>query len=139
MMAIEKSVKVGVGLYILNSNHQLLLGLRKSIHGNGTWCPPGGHLEYGESFEQAAVREAKEETGLTVTASDTSVMGVTNDFFKESGKHYITIHLLAKKFGGTPAVCEQDKCVKWQWFDLNNLPDNLFLPAAQFLNNHTLF
>ena len=58
-MAIEKSVKVGVGLYILNSNHQLLLGLRKSIHGNGTWCPPGGHLEYGESFEQAAVREAK--------------------------------------------------------------------------------
>lgn len=130
---MEKIIKVGVGVYIFNSNNQLLLGLRKSPHGEGTWCPPGGHLEYGESFEAAAIREVKEETGLDITQNDVAVIGVTNDFFKESGKHYVTIHLKAKKFNGEVKLCEPDKFAKWQWFDMDNLPENMFLPAAQFL------
>ena len=68
----ERQIGIGVGLYILNKNEQLLLGLRKSSHGCGTWCPPGGHLEYGESFEQAASRETLEETGLNVSVDASS-------------------------------------------------------------------
>lgn len=134
-MDIEKTVKVGVGLYIFNSQHKLLLGLRKSKHGEGTWCPPGGHLEYGESFELAAVREAREETGLIIDSSKTSIQGVTNDFFKESGKHYVTIHLTAQTFKGDLHVCEPNKCAEWRWFSLDNLPKELFLPAKQFLES----
>lgn len=130
---MEKIIKVGVGVYIFNSNNQLLLGLRKSPHGEGTWCPPGGHLEYEESFEAAAIREVKEETGLDIAQNDVAVIGVTNDFFKESGKHYVTIHLKAKEFNGEVKLCEPDKFAKWQWFDMDNLPENMFLPAAQFL------
>ncbi len=40
----EKIVKVGVGVLIYNNKDEILLGLRKSKHGEGTWCPPGGHL-----------------------------------------------------------------------------------------------
>ena len=65
-----KITRVGVGLYLFNDKHQLLLGLRKSSHGCGTWCPPGGHMEFGESNEQAAIREAREETGLEVRPED---------------------------------------------------------------------
>ena len=130
---MEKTVKVGVGLYIFDEKNRLLLGLRKSPHGQGTWCPPGGHLEYGESFEQAAVRETKEETGLIVKEEDAKVCGVTNDFFKESEKHYVTVHLKTNKFSGHPEIYEPEKCAKWQWFEMDNLPDNMFLPAAQFL------
>lgn len=129
----ENIIKVGVGVYIYDEQNRLLLGLRKSSHGEGTWCPPGGHLEYGESFEQAATRETKEETGLIIAERDLSVCGVTNDFFKESGKHYVTIHLRAQKFSGKETVCEPEKCSVWRWFELDNLPDNMFLPAAQFL------
>lgn len=132
----EKQVKVGVGVYIFNSKNRLLLGLRKSKHGEGTWCPPGGHLEYGESFEQAAVRETKEETDLSIEEKDISVGGITNDFFEESGKHYVTVHLIARKFKGVPSVCEFDKCAEWQWFDLENLPSELFLPVKQFLGKY---
>ena len=132
-MKDKKEIKVGVGVYLFDEKNRLLLGLRKSPHGQGTWCPPGGHLEYGESFESAAKRETKEETGLSIKEGDLSVCGVTNDFFKESGKHYITIHLRAQKFEGIAQVLEPEKCAEWRWFELNDLPKNLFLPAEQFL------
>lgn len=133
---MENTIKVGVGVYIFNSDKKLLLGLRKSLHGNGTWCPPGGHLEYGESFEQAAIRETKEETNLNIPLSDVVVVGVTNDFFQESGKHYVTVHLKACAFDGDVQICEPDKFAEWQWFDIDNLPKNIFLPAAQFLRKN---
>ena len=134
----EKIVKVGVGVLIYNNKNEVLLGLRKSKHGEGTWCPPGGHLEYGESFEEAGVRETAEETGLILNRQDLSVCGVTNDFFKESGKHYVTAILKALNFSGKPVVKEPDKCAEWHWFPKDELPDNLFLPICNFLNKYKL-
>ena len=135
---MEKTVKVGVGVYIFNEKHQLLLGLRKSAHANGTWCAPGGHMEYGESNEQAAIRETKEETGLDICPEDINLFGTTNDFFKESGKHYITLHLLCKHYTGTPKIMEPDKCAEWRWFDLDCLPSNLMLSNKNFLEQYNI-
>lgn len=135
---MENIIKVGVGLYILNDKHQILLGLRKSPHGYGTWCPPGGHMEFGESNADAAIREAKEETGIDVSPSSVYLGGVTNDYFQETNKHYITLNLVTNRFTGTPKVMEPDKCAEWKWFDLNNLPQNLFLSAANFFKEHKL-
>lgn len=133
---MEKVVKVGVGVYLLNSKKQVLLGLRKSAHAQGTWCPPGGHMEYGETNEQAAVREVKEETGLILEPEDLVFAGVTNDFFEDSGKHYITLHMICRKFQGTPKVTEPDKCVEWKWFDIDKLPSPLMLPNQNFFKQY---
>ena len=130
---MENIIKVGVGVYIFNHKNQVLLGLRKSNHAHDTWCPPGGRMEYGETNEQAAIRETKEETGLNILPEDISLETATNDFFKESGKHYITLHMFCKKFSGSPQVMEPDKCAEWKWFDLDNLPENLMLPVKNFL------
>lgn len=129
---MDRIVRVGLGLLIFNDKHQVLLGLRKSPHGQGTWCPPGGHMEYGETFEEGASREAFEETGLVIAPKNVEVVDVTNDFFKESGKHYVTIMMKTENYSGAPQLREPDKCEKWQWFELNNLPSNLFLSAANF-------
>ena len=59
---------------VFNEQHQLLLGLRNTdekladseLHEEGTWTMPGGNIEYGETFEEAGTREAKEETGIDV-------------------------------------------------------------------------
>lgn len=134
----EKIIKVGVGVLIYNDKDELLLGLRKSKHGAGTWCPPGGHVEYGEDFEDAATRETVEETGLVLDKKDLTVCGVTNDFFKESGKHYVTVILKTTNFVGKPELKEPDKCAKWQWFAKDKLPDKLFLPICNFLNKYKL-
>lgn len=63
---MHKRPAVGVGVLIFNDKKQMLLGKRKGSHGAGTWCNPGGHLEFGESFEQCAIREVEEETGLKI-------------------------------------------------------------------------
>ena len=52
---------------------------------------PGGHLDFGESFERCAVREVLEETGLSVNADSIQFLTATNDIMTSENKHYITI------------------------------------------------
>jgi 8-oxo-dGTP diphosphatase len=58
---------------------------------SGTFAPPGGHLEHGESLEECAARETLEETGLVV--SGMRFLTATNDIFSEKNKHYVTIYV----------------------------------------------
>ncbi len=60
---------------VLNDKKQLLLGKRRVEPAKGQWCLPGGFVELDESMEQAALRELKEETGLTGKAA--SFVGCT--------------------------------------------------------------
>lgn len=53
-----------VGVFIFNSKGELLL--LQSHKWPGRYVVPGGHVELGEAIEQAAIREAKEETGLDI-------------------------------------------------------------------------
>ena len=70
--------KVGVGVIIVKEG-KILLGERKNAHGEGTWCPPSGHLELGESYEECAKRETFEETGLQI--KNLQFITATNDIF----------------------------------------------------------
>ena len=116
--------KVGVGVFVLNSEGKFVIGKRKgslgagtciqypihSIHAidlnynqslpfviTGTWGLAGGHLEFGESFETCAARETFEETGLKIR--DVRFLTATNSILKAENKHYITIFI--------GAVCEE--------------------------------
>lgn len=119
--------KVGVGVFIKKDN-KFLLGLRLNAHGEGTWCVPGGHLEFGESWEECATREVSEETGLLI--ENLRFVTVTNDIFEVERKHYVTIYVRSDWKGGIPKVLEPDKMIKWKWFSLRELPEPLFLPMT---------
>ena len=56
--------RIGIGVIAQNSDDLIILGKRKNAHGDGEWAPPGGHLEFGETPIECAIRELKEETGL---------------------------------------------------------------------------
>ncbi|MDO8336304.1 MAG: NUDIX domain-containing protein, partial [Candidatus Saccharibacteria bacterium] len=80
--------RVGIGIFIFKDG-KFLMGHRQGSHGAGTWALPGGHLDFGESFEQTALREVAEENGLEI--KDIKFGAVTNDIFEKEGKHYVTI------------------------------------------------
>jgi 8-oxo-dGTP diphosphatase len=124
--------QIGVGTaVIIEKEGNILLGLRNGSHDSNTWACPGGHLEYQESFEECAIRETKEETGLTVTKP--TFITATNDIFKKDNKHYVTIFMKAKYEGGKPKVMEPNKCKEWNWFNKKNLPENLMIPLQNYL------
>jgi 8-oxo-dGTP diphosphatase len=79
-------------------------------HGEGEWWTPGGHLELWETPEDCAKREVLEETGIVL---DDVILGpYTNDFFRESGKHYITLFIIAEcPEGIEPRNMEPEKCL----------------------------
>lgn len=130
---VKKIPRIGVGVLIISGSH-ILLGKRKNAHGENTWSPPGGHLEFGETPEQCAQRETLEECGLEV--ANIRLGGVTNDIFTAEEKHYITLMMIADYTGGTPQVLEPHKCDGWEWFDLHDLPTPLFLPLQNLRKSH---
>ncbi len=140
-MSENRIVRVGVGLWVLNDQGKVLLGKRLSKHGTGTWAPPGGHLEFGESIQLCASRELFEETGLRIPLGTIEPFATTNDIFYGEEKHYVTVHCRTKIDAGLAnaiTVKEKNKCETWQWFDLNKLPSPLFLSAQNLLKQKTL-
>ena len=63
-MADQQFPEPTVGVFIFNQQGELLL--LQSHKWPGVYVIPGGHVELGERIEEAAVREAKEETGLDI-------------------------------------------------------------------------
>ncbi len=112
---------------------KFLMGKRIGSHGEGSWSVPGGHLEFGESFVDTSKREVLEETGLTIR--NVRFGAVTNDYFKEEGKHYVTIWMLSDYESGKEAILEPDKYIDQNWFDFDTLPKPLFLPWDQLLKS----
>ena len=133
---IEKRPRVGVGVMVVKDG-MVLLGKRKNAHGDGTWNFPGGHLEFGESLEQCAAREVLEETGLEI--GNIKPAALTNDVFENEKKHYITIIMQAEILHGSVENKEPHKCEEWKWFDLNDLPEPLFLPIKHMKEQNYSF
>jgi 8-oxo-dGTP diphosphatase len=128
----HKNPHVGIAL-IIRRGDSVLLGKRLSQHGFGKWSCPGGHLELWESFEDCAKRECLEECGLVITK--TNFLAVENTFFKEEGKHYVVIFLVADFEGGMVSNIEPDKCSSWHWIKKENLPYLEMLPGLHQLLN----
>ena len=132
------NIKVGVGILILKDN-KVLLGHRcikgkdtGGIYEPDSWCLPGGKQEYNETIIECAKREVKEETNLSI--SNLEVFGADDDI--QIDRHYVTLHVVAKDYSGELKVMEPDKEDEWKWFDIDNLPDNLYTPSKKTINNY---
>lgn len=77
----------------------VLLIKRKNQPYKGSWALPGGFVECGETVENAAIRETKEETGITVELG--CLVGVYSDPTRDPRGHIVTICFLGNKIGGT--------------------------------------
>ena len=118
---------VGVGAVIIQDCRVLLIR-RGQAPLLGEWSLPGGVLECGETLREAVIREAREETGLTVETGE--MLGVYERIIRsEDGRvrdHYVLIDFLCRTAGGDLQAGSDAADVRW--FTPEELP-GLKLPA----------
>ncbi|XP_019176279.1 PREDICTED: nudix hydrolase 1-like isoform X1 [Ipomoea nil] len=123
--------KIAVAVFLLNGN-KVLLRRRISSSGNNSFALPGGELEFGESFEECAVREVKEETGLDIET--TEIYTVVNNVIAENVQ---VVCILLRAILVDPAQVlqnlEPEESGGWEWYDWNELPKPLFGPFEEVL------
>ncbi|XP_057809952.1 nudix hydrolase 1-like [Salvia miltiorrhiza] len=123
----QPTLEVGVQVFLLNGN-KVLMGRRRTAIGDGHFALPGGHLEFGESFEECAYREVKEETGLEISGME--ILTITNNVIMEPrAMHLVAVMMRAALAhpNQQPLNVEPLKCDGWDWYDWDHLPNPLLL------------
>jgi 8-oxo-dGTP diphosphatase len=105
---------VGVGAIIIE-NARVVLVKRAHPPLQAEWSIPGGVLEVGELVREAAIREAREETGLTVEPGE--LLGVYDRVLRNADKrvqyHYVLIDFLCRRVAGDLAAASDASEVRW--------------------------
>ena len=105
---------VGIGAVILDRDRVVLVKRRFPPFG-GEWSIPGGRLETGETLHQGVIREAREETGLTVEPSE--LLGVFDRLLRDgAGRilyHYVLIDFLCRRLAGELQAGEDAGEARW--------------------------
>lgn len=122
MSAYERPV-VGVGVIVERKDGRVLLGHRIKEGEKPTWCLPGGHLEIGESVEDAARRETAEEAGISdLQEVATFALGV--DPRESGGIVVLGVHALSEGIQTHPG--ETHIFPEWVWVEPRKLPAPLY-------------
>ena len=121
---------IGTAVVILDKQNRVLLGKRLNKKaGYGKYAVPGGKVEDTENVWEAIIRETFEETGLQLDEFSIEELPSTHAV----GDQMITKWFLCTTFYGVLENREPEKCEDWLWFDLNNLPENLWLGTGKTL------
>lgn len=125
---LPDALRAGANAVVFDAAGRILLHRRSD---NGWWGLPGGGMEIGESVEECAIRETREETGLEVRV--TRLVGVYSDpahysvhrYPDGTAVQYLVIVYEAEVLGGELAVSEES--TELRFFDPDDLPEDVML------------
>lgn len=123
--AIKKVMPKQLTLCIPHQENRVLLGMKKRGFGEGRWNGFGGKLEEGETIEQAAAREVREECGIEI--SDMNKLGVVQfSWPKNEEQEDLEVHIFkVRHFSGEPTETEE---MRPAWFMLDEIPFTAMWP-----------
>ena len=106
--------KIAVGTIIVGASGGIVLVRRAIEPGFGKWVFPGGYVDRGEEIRSAAIREAREESGLQIALGE--LVGI----YSYAGRTPIIIVYAATITGGT--LCADDECSEARVFAADQIP-----------------
>ena len=110
------------GILLDEKKQRILLIKRGKEPFKGKWALPGGFVEYGETTENAVVREVLEETGLKTKILE--LLGVYSDPNRDPRGHTISVVYILQRISGK--LMGDDDAEEARFFDIKNLPDLSF-------------
>ena len=147
----KKKVGAGFGVIIEKTDGMILMGMRhpdpdkadSAFRSAGEWSLPGGKMEWGETFEEGAIREVLEETGIQISGPDAVEVISVHNFMNEHA-HFMTVGMLVRETVGAVGggvwqdarVMEPDGIVEWKWVDPRDLPQPLYFPSVGVIENY---
>ncbi len=127
METMGNSAKKILTLCIIHKQQKVLLGMKKRGFGAGRWNGFGGKVMLGETIEDAARREIKEEAGIDV--KDLEQVGLI-DFEFQGNPEILKVNIFKSgEFLGEPIESEE---MKPQWFDVKEIPFDKMWPDDVF-------
>lgn len=113
---------------ILMNNHEIVLVKRKYEPCKGAWSLPAGFMEFDETTEGTAIREAKEETNLNIVIKE--LFGIFPGF-DDPRMHVVVIVYWGEIINGEMKAGDDAEQVKF--FPLNDLPENIAFTAHRMI------
>ncbi len=126
----ERKPKVIVGVLVKNANKYLLVK-EKVEGGKETWLVPGGKVEFGESLQDAAKREIKEETGLEF--EKVKYLTFTEAVFPDYNYHTVIFFYTARTDKKRLAKDIEGKVITAKWFTKREALKQSLVPSAEWL------
>ena len=119
---------LGVGVMVLKEG-KILLGLRNPDKEKAS---SELQVEFMEKLVAAAKRELEEETSLKTTKLD--LLCISDDMTDTA--HYVTVGFIVREYTGEVKTMEPETILEWKWFDLNDLPTNLYNPSKKCIEKY---
>lgn len=126
---------------IISDNNKILLQLKMD---NKKWGLPGGSIEIGEKVEETAIREVKEETGLSICLKDLNLFGV----FSGERQHYIYPHgdevynvvtvFTTSVYSGELHI-DNDESSSLKFFEIDKIPVEISPPDIEVIEKYIIF
>lgn len=129
-MTDRHMVRIAVYVILEQEGNIFLLRRHNTGYADGQYTLPAGHVDEGESFLQAAVRELDEEVGVTLSQDELS--HVHTLYRSRPDAVYVDVFFRAASWKGTPYNKEADKCDDASWFPQDSLPKSI-LPHVELV------
>lgn len=122
-----------VHMFLIRDKSVLLLRRLNTGYEDGNYSVPAGHLDGGEKVKSAAIREAKEECGISISPEDLEIVGVMH---RQSSDERIDFFLAATNWVGDITNTEPHKCDDLSWYSIDDLPENVIPYVKHALDNY---
>lgn len=118
-----------VYVYLANKTEDQVLMVKNFGAGDSYYTLPGGAVEKGETLKEAAIREAKEETGLDVSIG--GILSVSEKFFEDRNHHAVFFTFIGEVVGGHLEIAFPEEIEEVVWMDAAKAKEYTFLGEQQ--------